>query len=288
MARRSGPRWREPGPGRASASAFAIAAAINAAAAPGISASAANSLSGTASGAGNIANGGLTVNGIAIGPISGGNAAALAASAAAAFTAVAGASGVTASASGSSLRLASSDGRNIVLSEALAGNAALLGLGTGAHHGTINLVNVEQVAGSRVDIGGNNPGAAGLAGGAYNATPTGRTQQVLVNGGEGGEPALDISSVTGANQALDYIDAKIEHSNTIRSALGALQNRLERVYTSILDNTTTLAAARARIRDADFASETAQLTRSQILQQASSAILAQANSLPNQTLALLR
>jgi flagellin len=74
----------------------------------------------------------------------------------------------------------------------------------------------------------------------------------------------------------------------IRAALGAIQNRFESTVANLSATSENLAAARSRIRDADFAQETAELTRGQILQQAGTAILAQANALPQNVLSLLR
>ncbi|MFA7606771.1 MAG: flagellin, partial [Rhodocyclaceae bacterium] len=75
--------------------------------------------------------------------------------------------------------------------------------------------------------------------------------------------------------------------NSIRADLGAVQNRFSSTITNLQTSTENLSAAQSRIRDTDFASETANLTRAQILQQAGTAMLAQANALPNQVLSLL-
>jgi flagellin len=76
--------------------------------------------------------------------------------------------------------------------------------------------------------------------------------------------------------------------NTARAALGAVQNRFTSVVSSLQTSVENLSASRSRIQDADFAAETAALTRSQILQQAGTAMLAQANQVPNQVMTLLR
>ena len=123
----------------------------------------------------------------------------------------------------------------------------------------------DTVTGS-VNIFGTNPGAAGLSAGANPATLTGATQQELRSAGIGGERRVDISTVAGANATLDYIDAKIDGASTIRAALGALENRFELIVRSTGNSAIELSAARARIRDTDYASETAQFARSQILQ----------------------
>jgi flagellin len=100
--------------------------------------------------------------------------------------------------------------------------------------------------------------------------------------------ALDISTVNGANDALSTIDAALSSINSSRAQLGAIQNRFASTISNLSTTAENLSAARSRIQDADFASETAALTRGQILQQAGTAMLAQANSLPNGVLALLR
>jgi flagellin len=100
--------------------------------------------------------------------------------------------------------------------------------------------------------------------------------------------AIDISTTTGANNALATVDAALTSINNSRASLGAIQNRFASTISNLQSTSENLSAARSRIQDTDFASETANLTRGQILQQAGTAILAQANSLPNGVLALLR
>ncbi len=99
---------------------------------------------------------------------------------------------------------------------------------------------------------------------------------------------LDISTVTGANDALEVLDGALAQVNSIRADLGAIQNRFESTISNLGAAAENLTAARSRIRDTDFAAETAALTRAQILQQAGVAMLAQANALPQNVLALLR
>jgi len=105
--------------------------------------------------------------------------------------------------------------------------------------------------------------------------------------------SIDITTVangipTGANSALQIIDSALANLSSSKASLGALQNRFASVVTNLSTTSENLSAARSRILDADFASETASLTRGQILQQAGTAMLAQANALPNGVLALLR
>jgi len=102
-----------------------------------------------------------------------------------------------------------------------------------------------------------------------------------------GFSTLDLTNVAGANVAIGSMDAALTEVNTTRANLGALQSRFESVVANLSINSENLNAARSRIRDADFAAETANLTRSQILQQAGTAMLAQANALPQNVLSLL-
>ncbi|MBY0243301.1 MAG: flagellin [Burkholderiaceae bacterium] len=99
---------------------------------------------------------------------------------------------------------------------------------------------------------------------------------------------IDVSTVEGANDALLTIDSALNSINSNRADLGAIQNRFAATISNLQTTTENLSASRSRIQDTDFAAETAQLTRGQILQQAGTAILAQANSLPNGVLSLLR
>lgn len=99
---------------------------------------------------------------------------------------------------------------------------------------------------------------------------------------------LDVSTVAGANAALSTIDSALNQVNSSRASLGAIQNRFTSTISNLQTTSENLSASQSRIQDTDFASETANLTRGQILQQAGTAILAQANSLPNGVLALLR
>ncbi|KAA3627630.1 MAG: flagellin [Proteobacteria bacterium] len=99
---------------------------------------------------------------------------------------------------------------------------------------------------------------------------------------------VDISSQTGAQAALNIIDSSLQTISKIRADLGAVQNRFEATISNLGATAENLAAARSRIQDADFAAETAALTRAQILQQAGVSVLAQANVLPQNVLALLQ
>jgi flagellin len=99
---------------------------------------------------------------------------------------------------------------------------------------------------------------------------------------------VDISSVDGASRAISQIDAALGAVSDQRSSFGALQARFNSVISTLQVSGENVTAARSRIMDTDFAQETANLTRGQILQQAGTAMLAQANQVPNGVLALLR
>jgi flagellin len=99
---------------------------------------------------------------------------------------------------------------------------------------------------------------------------------------------LDISTSTGAQSAIAVIDAALATVSSDRADLGAIQNRFESIVSNLSTNAENQSAARSRIMDADFAVETASLTRGQILQQAGIAVLAQANAAPQNVLALLQ
>lgn len=103
-----------------------------------------------------------------------------------------------------------------------------------------------------------------------------------------GIDSLTVSNFAGAQSALALIDSSLTEVNSARATLGAVQNRFESVVRSVQTTSENLSASRSRIVDADFAAETANLTRAQILQQAGTAILAQANSLPQNVLSLLQ
>jgi flagellin len=100
--------------------------------------------------------------------------------------------------------------------------------------------------------------------------------------------AISVQSASDANDTIVRIDAALTAVSSLRSTLGAIQNRFESTITNLTTAAENLTASRSRIQDADFAQETAALTRAQILQQAGTAILAQANAVPQNVLSLLR
>ncbi|WP_233078045.1 flagellin [Rheinheimera soli] len=102
-----------------------------------------------------------------------------------------------------------------------------------------------------------------------------------------GLAALSVSSVGGASAALASIDSAIKTIDSARADLGALQNRFQSTIRNLSNIVENVSSARSQIRDTDFAKETAELTRAQILQQASTTILSQANTRPQTALSLL-
>ncbi len=103
-----------------------------------------------------------------------------------------------------------------------------------------------------------------------------------------GLTTLSVASFSGASLAIQQMDSALSQVNSARATLGAIQNRFESVVQSLSTTSENLSAARSRIQDTNFAAETANLTRAQILQQAGTAMLAQANSAPQNVLSLLQ
>ncbi|MBF0628183.1 MAG: flagellin FliC [Magnetococcales bacterium] len=122
---------------------------------------------------------------------------------------------------------------------------------------------------------------AGLFGGNVTSNTSLIEAQVSANS------VVDITTISGANSALDKISNALDSVSDIRSNLGAVQSRFEAVIANISNVVENLSAARSRIMDADIANETATLTRNAILQQAGTAVLAQANQQPQLALQLL-
>ena len=126
------------------------------------------------------------------------------------------------------------------------------------------------------------------AGATSTAATTGLTAATTATASNTGFASLDLSSVAGADTAMQSMSAALDAVNTARASLGSYQRRFESVVSSLQTASESMTASRSRIQDTDFAAETANLTRSQILQQAGTAMLAQANSAPQNVLSLLR
>ncbi|WP_213604102.1 flagellin [Pseudoxanthomonas japonensis] len=151
-------------------------------------------------------------------------------------------------------------------------------------YATVGGTNNDQITLSSVKAGkdlviGGTPANSGLTAATTTAAATASATVIS---------SLDISSVKGAQQALDVVDEALKSVNSARADLGAVQNRFTSVVANLQTSSENLAASRSRIRDTDFAKETAELTRTQILQQAGTAMLAQANQVPQNVMSLLR
>jgi flagellin len=183
---------------------------------------------------------------------------------------------VVAADTGSGVSLTAADGRNITTSYAVGAATAstIADLGLAAAGTTGASINVSYTA------------PAGVTGNVVFGGAFASTTAIAATGTS--VAAIDISTVAGANTALTSIDAALSTINTSRANLGAVQNRFSSVVSSLQSTAENLTASRSRIQDADFAAESANLTRGQVLQQAGVAMLAQANALPNNVLALLR
>jgi len=189
-------------------------------------------------------------------------------------SAINGVTGFSASNASGTLTIATNDGRNFTLAETTSGSPTGAGFPVTStpttYRGTVDLNS--QVA---VTIGGNAPASAGLTSGAAASNSIAYS-------------AVNVLTASSADTMLEIVDQALTTVNNSRADLGALQNRFESVIANLQTSSENMTASRSRIQDADFAAETAALTRGQILQQAGVAILAQANSLPNNVLALLR
>ncbi|WPB57771.1 flagellin [Xylophilus sp. GOD-11R] len=143
-----------------------------------------------------------------------------------------------------------------------------------------------------MDTSAATPTATTVTLGGFTAANSGVTMTTLTAASSDddtkGVESIDIGTQAGAWTALKKIDAAIDSVNSSRADLGALQTRFENAVSNIAIQSENISAARGRIVDADFATETANLSRSQILQQAGTAMVAQANQLPQGVLSLLR
>ena len=215
------------------------------------------------------------------------------------------ATGVVASDNGSGLSLSAADGRNIEIGiDASAGSALTLGsLGlTASAIETANGRGLTLVSGS---VGGGltvlNAGvnlvsdksftvAAGSSSTALSALKTLGFTEGTFGGSNNGTKisSVDISTVAGANDALNAVDAALGQISDQRSNLGAIQNRLQAAVDNLTSSSTNLQAAQGRIQDTDYSTTTTQMSKSQIISQAATAMLAQANQQPQMVLSLLK
>ncbi len=188
-----------------------------------------------------------------------------------AINAKAGQTGVTASIiDGDKLNLVAEDGRTIEITATTAGDTGLV---TGNTGGSISLMSAgEFTVGTNT---GNNE-RAGFNVGSFGGSESGTLLK-----------DVDISTVEGANLAITAVDNALASISSSQADLGAIQNRFDNTMSSNSLNSENLSAANSRIKDADFAAETAALSRASVLQQAGISILAQANAQPQQVLSLL-
>jgi flagellin len=203
------------------------------------------------------------------------------------------ATGITATSNGATVSLKSADGYDIKIENFL--NSA----GTGGTIGFTGTTSAGVVVGSTATLGaatGTDSSSVGVqlsfnsnAGYTVTTSATGTLFAAATNAGALSQVAtVDISTVSGANNALQVIDSALSTIASTRAKLGALQNRFSNTISNLQTTSENLSASRSRIQDTDFAVETANLTRTQILQQAGTAILAQANALPQTVLSLLK
>ncbi|SFP91248.1 flagellin [Nitrosomonas cryotolerans] len=205
--------------------------------------------------------------------------------------------GVTATLSGGNLRLSAADGRDITIGQ----DSATGGISAGG--GGSSTINGVEFRDGTIDSVANAALATDPAvNGGTLTFLSNENIAVTVDGAEMGFAnaaftltrdtstlsSIDVKDAVAANDALKRIDSALQSASSLRSTFGAVQNRFESTISNLQTTTENLSSARSRIQDADFAAETANMTRGQILQQAGVAILSQANSLPNNVLSLLR
>lgn len=210
----------------------------------------------------------------------------------------AGIAGVKASADAATglLVLTSDSGVDITVGDEIGDGTTGGGLATAvrdAPTGASQAINAGEVVGVRgkVTLASTNGGAVRIDGDGTSSGGTGlvkfglvaqNNDDVVIGGG------LDVSSASGATAAIKAIDQAISTVSTKRAAMGAIQNRFTSVISTLQVSSENMTASRSRIQDTDFATETAELSRTQILQQAGTAMLAQANQSSQGVMALLR
>lgn len=230
---------------------------------------------------GAVASDGITINGVAID-----NLTAVAASGGhtnagemvAAINEVSHQTGVTASldsATGGGYTLTAIDGRNITVAIAASGGSS--GLSAATTYGSISLSSSSE---DGITLTGTQATAGIIGIGAD-------TQAATATAGAG-VSSLDLTTQAGAADAISVVDSALATIDSARGDLGAIQNRFESTIANLQNVAENVSAARSRIMDADFASETAAMTKAQVMQQAGTAMLAQANQLPQAALSLLQ
>jgi len=269
------------GPGQTADSAFAKVTAVNNAGVGGLTATATNTSTATFSTVG----GGtaestyaLNINGVDI--YTGTDNVAIGASLTAADVAgqinlFSTQTGVSATVSGTDLVLSTPDGRNIDVTEAITLGAGASGTGIDAAQEGVTRGTITLAAAENITLGGTELAALNFSGTSIAVDSTTIS-------------TVDVLSVANSETAIQRTDAALTSVSSLRSQLGAIQNRFESTIVNLQTVSENLSASRGRIMDADFAAETANLTKAQILQQAGIAVLAQANAVPQAILGLLQ
>jgi flagellin len=269
--------------GTVTADAASIVAAINTQGITGLTATANANVSAAGTSAADTGTAGatdkITINGIAINLTNTGNSNTNVTNAVSAINAVSAATGVSAASNGSGLTLTSATGANIAMTfanvtGATASVAADYGL-TGIAASSTGTYNLNYVA------------PTGASGSLVLAGATGAHTYGIASTGAA-VASLDVSTTATSNNALTAIDAAIQQVASSGAQLGAYQNRFQAAITGLHSTATNLSAARSNIQDTDYAAATAQLAKAQILQQASTAMVAQANTIPQNILTLLQ
>ncbi len=169
------------------------------------------------------------------------------------------------------------DGRDIDVTEAITLGTGGSGTGVDASvTGQVNYGTITLSANETIQLGGGQEAVVG-----FNAAQSITVSTTALS-------SVDVLTVDGANDALKRIDSALTSVSSLRSTFGAIQNRFESTISNLQAVSENLAASRSRIQDADFAAETAALTKAQILQQAGVAVLSQANAQPQLALSLLQ
>lgn len=194
--------------------------------------------------------------------------------------------GVVATAWGDGIELRATDGRNISIGAALADNIGLTGIGIGSAAGSATAVTyysqVTMESDNKFTVKAGNQGIPNLELlGLRQGTFGGADNGLKIN-------EVDVSTVTGANQAIVAIDAAIETISKSQANSGALNNRMDYIVNNLSESSQNISASRSRILDTDYATETSSLAKQQIISQAATAMLAQANQQPQSVLSLLK
>ncbi len=211
--------------------------------------------------------------------------------------------GVSAVLNGTNLLLSTTDGRDIAIGQTGTGVAGTEGVSVGTqttttlngvtyYQGTIGTyanatdgsVDATAVNGGRLTLTANETitvaGDGAILGFAAANTTIAKDSTTI--------STVDVKTVDNAEDTMYRVDAALSSVSSLRSTFGAIQNRFQSVIANLQTTAENVTAARSRIKDADFAAETAELTRNQILQQAGIAMLSQANAAPQNVLALLQ